>query len=176
MVPSVTPTHMTHIISSTAPTYAPHCHPLYLWTDHAGVTEKLAGAPQTRISDYPPSPHWQGLREWVDNTNTICRNILKYGSYYGFVCCDYCFPHVDVSGLSICIVCVLLLLCCLCEFGSRVIPSILWSIFMESVFICCASCVLYSGGSGVNSVHAVLYGLSMRLFVCFHAYISCWYD
>ena len=26
-VPSVTLTHTTHIISSTAPTYAPHCHP-----------------------------------------------------------------------------------------------------------------------------------------------------
>ena len=25
--PSVTLTHTTHIISSTAPTYAPHCHP-----------------------------------------------------------------------------------------------------------------------------------------------------
>ena len=25
--PSVTSTHTTHIISSTAPTYAPHCHP-----------------------------------------------------------------------------------------------------------------------------------------------------
>ena len=24
---SVTPTHTTHTISSTAPTYAPHCHP-----------------------------------------------------------------------------------------------------------------------------------------------------
>ena len=36
-----------------APTYAPHCYPLYLWTDPAGVTallsrwtEKLPGGPQ----------------------------------------------------------------------------------------------------------------------------------
>ena len=27
LCPSVTSTHTTHIISSTAPTYAPHCHP-----------------------------------------------------------------------------------------------------------------------------------------------------
>ena len=30
MPPSVTLTHSTHIISSTAPTYAPHCHP-WIW-------------------------------------------------------------------------------------------------------------------------------------------------
>ena len=32
-VPSATPTHTTHTISSTAPTYAPHCHPWIWWTD-----------------------------------------------------------------------------------------------------------------------------------------------
>ena len=31
--------HTTHTISSTAPTYAPHCHP---WTDRAGLTALLA--------------------------------------------------------------------------------------------------------------------------------------
>ena len=49
----------THDISSTAP----HCHPLELWTNPAGVTallarwtEKLAGGPQAGISDSPPPP------------------------------------------------------------------------------------------------------------------------
>ena len=58
--PSVTSTHTTHIISSTAPTYAPHCQPLDLWTDPDGVTallarwtEKLAGGPQAGTSDSP---------------------------------------------------------------------------------------------------------------------------
>ena len=50
----------THIISSTSPTYAPHCHPWILWTDPAGVTamlarftEKLAGGPQAGTLDSP---------------------------------------------------------------------------------------------------------------------------
>ena len=50
----------THIISSTASTYAPRWHPLDLWTDPAGVTEllarwkeKLAGGPQAGRSDPP---------------------------------------------------------------------------------------------------------------------------
>ena len=58
--PSVTSTHTTHIISSTAPTYAPHCRPWICGTDPAGVTallarwtEKLAGGPQAGTSDSP---------------------------------------------------------------------------------------------------------------------------
>ena len=54
--PSVTSTHTTHIISSTAPTLSP----LDLWTDPAGVTallakwtEKLTGGPQAGTSDSP---------------------------------------------------------------------------------------------------------------------------
>ena len=43
-------------------------------------------------------------------------------------------------------------------------------------FICSASCVLYSAGSGVNIVHGVISVLSMRLFVCVHVCISCKYD
>ena len=55
LCPSVTPTHTTHTISLTSPTYAPHCDlsPLDLWTDPAGVMEllarwrdKLAGGPK----------------------------------------------------------------------------------------------------------------------------------
>ena len=51
--------------------------------------------------------------------------------------------------------------------GSRVSPSILGLMFMESVMvsICSSSCVLYSAGSGVKRVHIVLSGLRMRLFV-----------
>ena len=67
-------THTTHIISSTAPTYAPPLSPLDLWTDPAGVTallarwmEKLAGGPQAGRSD---SLQYQGSWEWVDKTHT----------------------------------------------------------------------------------------------------------
>ena len=56
-------------------------------------------------------------------------NVLEYGSFYGFVCCDgsfLLFPHVvDVSALSICIVLrafVVVISMCL---GSRISPSIL---------------------------------------------------
>ena len=57
--------------------------------------------------------------------------------------------------------------------GSRVSPNIFWFMFMESVilFICSSHCVLYSAGSGVKSVHAVLSGLRMRLFDCVHVCI-----
>ena len=44
------------------------------------------------------------------------------------------------------------------------------------LFICSASCLLYSAGSGVRRVHFVLSGLRMGLFVCVHVYISCRYD
>ena len=40
--PSVTSTYTTHIISSTAPTYAPHCHPWICGTDPARVIALLA--------------------------------------------------------------------------------------------------------------------------------------
>ena len=57
-------------------------------------------------------------------------------------------------------------------------PSILWFMFMDSMvlFICIAIYVLYSDGSCVKSVHVVLAGLRMRLFVCVHVCISCMYD
>ena len=41
------------------------------------------------------------------------------------------------------------------------------------LFICSASCALYSAGSGVKRVHVVLSGVRMRLFVCVHVCISC---
>ena len=44
-----------------------------------------------------------------------------------------------------------------CEFGSRVSPSILGLMFMGSVilYICSSSCVLYSAGFGVKRVQCV---------------------
>ena len=50
--------------------------------------------------------------------------------------------------------------------------------FMGSVmlYICSSSCVLYSAGSGVKRVHAVLSGLRMKLFVWIRVCISCRYD
>ena len=62
-----THTHTTHVISSTAPTYAPHCHPGFV-EDPAGVTallarwtEKLAGGPQAGRSDSPPLERVMGV-------------------------------------------------------------------------------------------------------------------
>ena len=103
-------------------------------------------------------------------------NVLKYGSYYGFVCCEdrfLCFPHVvHVSALSICIifrafVVVIYMSLLYVSLGSRVSPSIFGLMFIGRVvlFICSSSCVLYSAGSGVKKVHVVLSGLRMRLFV-----------
>ena len=55
--------HTTYIISSTAPTYAPHCHHLICGqTPPAGVTallarwtDKMAGGPHGETSDSPTS-------------------------------------------------------------------------------------------------------------------------
>ena len=62
--------------------------------------------------------------------------------------------------------------------GWRVSPRIVGLMFMGNAMlsICSSSCVLYSAGSGVKRVHAVLSGLRMRLFVCVHVCISCRYD
>ena len=59
--------------------------------------------------------------------------------------------------------------------GSRVNPSIFGFIFIGSMvlFICSASCVLYSVGSGVKRVHAVLSGLRMRLFMSMYVFPVC---
>lgn len=47
--------------------------------------------------------------------------------------------------------------------------------FSMLLLICRFSLVLYSAGSGVNSVHVVLSELRMRLFVCVHACMRCKY-
>ena len=67
--PFITLTYTTHIISSTALTYAPHCHPLICGRPVLLVrwTEKLGGGPPARRSD---SPHLQGSGEWVDNNKS----------------------------------------------------------------------------------------------------------
>ena len=58
--PSVTLTHTTHIISSTAPTYAPHCHPGFVDRPHqsectAGQMDEEAGCwTSSRKISLPP--------------------------------------------------------------------------------------------------------------------------
>ena len=83
--------------------------------------------------------------------------------------------------MSICIVLralvVVISMCLLyVSLGSGVSPSISGLMFMWSVMlsICSSSCVLYSAGSDVKRVRAVLSGL--RLFVRVHVCISCRYD
>ena len=64
--PSVTITHTTHIISSIATTYAPHCHPLDLGTDPTGVTALLTRWMERLADDYkrkdrtPPTSTFHG--------------------------------------------------------------------------------------------------------------------
>ena len=63
-----------------------------------------------------------------------------------------------------------------CQYG--VSPNIFGFMFMRSVVLSIpsASCVLYSAGSGVKGLHAVLSGLRMILFVCVNVFIPCRYD
>ena len=97
---------------------------------------------------------------------------------------SFCFPHVvDVSALSICIVLrsfvvVIYMGLLHVSLGSRVSPSIFRLMFMGSVILstCSSSCVLHSAGPVVKRVHAVLYGLRMRLSVGLHVCISRRYD
>ena len=54
--------------------------------------------------------------------------------------------------------------------GSRRIPIVCGLMLMGSVvlFICSASCVLNSAGSGVKRVYVIVSGFSIILFVCVH--------
>ena len=65
-----------------------------------------------------------------------------------------------------------------CEFGSRVNPSIFGLMFMGSMVlsICSVNCMFYSDRSGVKRVHVVLSEFKIILFVCVHVCISCRYD
>ena len=68
--PSATPTHTTHTISSTAPTYAPHCHPWIcgqIWRWWCGEIWWLVDQRRDRT---PPPPHRQGSMELVDTNKT----------------------------------------------------------------------------------------------------------
>ena len=75
--PSVTPTHTAHIISSATLTYEPGVHPWICgqtllewrncWPDRR---KNMAGGPQ-RKAEWSDSPHLQGLREWIDNSNNV---------------------------------------------------------------------------------------------------------
>ena len=89
---------------------------------------------------------------------------------------SFCFRHgVGVRDLSICSVLrafVVIYTFLYVSFGLGGV-LVFWSLYSWVLFICSASCVLYSVGSGVKRVHAVL---GMRLFVCVHANSSCMYD
>ena len=54
------------------------------------------------------------------------------------------------------------------SFGPKVMPRTFWCVAMRSavLFILRSRLLLYSAGSGVNRVHVVLSGFSVRLF-CF---------
>ena len=72
--PSVTLTHTTHINSSTAATYAPHCHPSI--SGQTRRSECTAGQMDGEAGWWTTSgrldyPHSQGSWEWVDNNNMI---------------------------------------------------------------------------------------------------------
>ena len=59
--PSVTSTHTTHIISLTAPTYGPHCHPWICGQSDWWARSDMIGLP----------PQKQGSRKWVDNNTSL---------------------------------------------------------------------------------------------------------
>ena len=83
--------------------------------------------------------------------------------------------------VSVCIVtrgAVLVLRCCECvSFGSRVRPRTFRCVAMGSavLFILRSRLLLYSAGSGVNRVHIVLSGFSVRLFCFVQAKTLCMY-
>ena len=63
------------------------------------------------------------------------------------------------------------------SFGSNVIPRTFWCVAMGSavLLILRSRLLVYSAGSGVNRVHVVLSGFSMRLLCFFHAKTLCRY-
>ena len=87
---------------------------------------------------------------------------------------SFCLPHpVAVSAFIICrglCACTEMLLMCVLyvSFGSKVRPRTFGCVAMGSalLFIVRSRLLVYSAGSGVNSVQVVLSGFSKRLF-CF---------
>ena len=74
-------THTTHIISSTAPTYVPRCHPRI-----CGQTRRSDGTAcqmdgeagwWTTSRNIGSPPHWQRSREWADNNPIRKRTINR---------------------------------------------------------------------------------------------------
>ena len=81
--------------------------------------------------------------------------------------------------LSFVVDCVLVLRMCVLyvSFRSKVKPRTFWCVAMYSavLFIFRSRLLLYSAGSGVNRVHVVLPGFSVRLFCFVQAKTLCRY-
>ena len=111
------------------------------------------------VSDASVTIWWKRTRVWVLLWLCMLRGSFPFSSpmlsYFSILI----VLRALVVVISMCLLYVTL--------GSRVSPSILGLMFMESAMlsICSLSCVLYFAGSGVKRVHVVLSGLRMRLFV-----------
>ena len=84
---------------------------------------------------------------------------------------SFCLPYpVAVSAFMICrCLCWCTEMCVLyVSFGSKVRPRTFVCVAMSSALLCMfrSRLLVYSAGSGVNRVHVVLSGFSMRLY-CF---------
>ena len=85
---------------------------------------------------------------------------------------SFCLPHpVAVSVIMICrglCACTEMLWMCVLyvTFGSKVRPRTFGCVAMGSALLCIfrSRLLVYCAGSGVNIVHVVLFGFSMRLF------------
>ena len=85
---------------------------------------------------------------------------------------SFCLPHpVAVSAFKICrglCACTEMLWMCVLyvSFGSKVRPRTFGCVAMGSALLCIFRSILrvYSAGSGVNKVQAVLFGFIMGLF------------
>ena len=96
---------------------------------------------------------------------------------------SFCLPHpVTVSAFMICrglCACTEMMWMCVLyvSFGSKVRPRTFGCIVMGSALLCIfrSRLLVYSAGSGVNRVHVVLSGFSMRLFCFVQAKTFCRY-
>ena len=94
---------------------------------------------------------------------------------------SFCLPHpVAVSAFMICrgLCACTEMLWMYVSFGSKVSPRTFGCIAMGSalLFIVRSRLLVYSAGSGVNRVQAVLSGFSKRLFCFVQAKTLCRYD
>ena len=96
---------------------------------------------------------------------------------------SFCLPHpVAVSAFMICrglCACTEMLWMCVLyvSFGWKVRPITFGCVVMGSALLCIFRfrLLVYSAGSGVNRVHVVLSGFSMRLFCFVQANTFCRY-